>query len=247
MINSALANEINWTTTLSQELIDQLTAIAQIKTNLKTSELEGSDIAHQGISFILDGTVAICLQTPNLKTVNNVIIDKGNWFGGFEESAQVSDYKPFFISEIAPVSIIHFKNSQLQRIAEKHVEIYKWLHGMSFDVKAKWLQAQIIMSTNTLTRVIYLLLEIASNRPKLQGEIPKIMISQQQISRITGIARQRVNEAIKQLEKDNMVELGRSCIYLTNITALSTQLDGVDLSISDPRNSLFESKIKGWV
>ncbi|QFI38056.1 Crp/Fnr family transcriptional regulator [Moritella marina ATCC 15381] len=247
MIDSALAQTINWTTSLSPKLMEELVSIAQVKHNLTTSELEGSDIAHQGISFILKGTVAVCLQTPNLKTVNSVVVGKGCWFGGFEESDNVSDYKPFFISQIDPVSIVHFKNSQLERIASNNVEIYKWFHGMSFDVKAKWLQAQIIMSANTLSRVIYLLLEVANNRPKLQGEIPKIMISQQQISRITGIARQRVNEAIKQLEKDSMVELGRSCIYLTNIAALSSKLDSVDLSISDPRSFFFESQIKGWV
>lgn len=234
MIDSVLAHSINWTTTLSPELMTQLTSIAQVKTNLKTSELEGSDIAHQGISFILEGTVAICLQTPNLKTVNNVIMGKGCWFGGFEEDE--SYYDPFFLSQIDDLSLVHFKNSQLQRIAEKNVEIYKWFHGMSFDVKAKWLQAQIIMSANTLSRVVYLLLEIATNKPKLQGEIPKIMISQQQVSRITGIARQRVNEAIKQLEKEGMVHLGRSCIYLTNIAGLSAKLEDVDLSINDPRS-----------
>lgn len=245
MIDSALADTINWTTKLSPELMTQLTSIAQVKKNLKTSELEGSDIAHQGISFILEGTVAICLQTPNLKTVNSVVMGKGGWFGGFEEGE--SDYTPFFISQIDPVSIVHFKNSQLQRIAEQHVEIYKWFHGMSFDVKAKWLQAQIIMSANTLSRVIYLLLEIATNKQKLQGEIPKIMISQQQISRITGIARQRVNEAIKQLEKEEMVHLGRGCIYLSDIAGLSAKLDDIDLSVSDPRSFFFESQIKGWI
>ena len=81
MIDSALADTINWTTKLSPELMTQLTSIAQVKKNLKTSELEGSDIAHQGLSFILEGTVAICLQTPNLKTVNSVVMGKGGWFG----------------------------------------------------------------------------------------------------------------------------------------------------------------------
>jgi len=239
LIDAELAKEINWTTTLSQTLIDQLVSIAQVKTNLKTSELEGSDIAHRGVSFITEGTVAICLQTPNLKTVNNVIRGKGHWFGGVEENE--SDYDPFFLSQIDTVSLIYFKQSQLQRLSENNVEVYKWLYGMSFDVKAKWLQAQIIMSANIQSRVIYLLLEIATNKPRFQGEIPKIMISQQQISRITGIARQRVNETIKQLEKERMLELGRSCIYLSNIAGLSSKLDSIDLSINDPRTFFFDS------
>ena len=233
MINSALANEINWTTTLSQELIDQLTAIAQIKTNLKTSELEGSDIAHQGISLVLEGTVAVCLQTPSLKTVNNIIMGKGGWFGSYDKMD--SDYKPFFLSQIEDVTLINFKNTHLERLANNNLEIYKWFHSLSFEPKAKWLQSQIIMSANTLSRVVYLLLEIAAHKPRLRGEQPKISISQQQISRITGIARQRVNEAIKQLEKEQMLHLERGCIYLKSIAGLNAKLDALDLSIRDPR------------
>ena len=65
-------------------------------------------------------------------------------------------------------------------------------------------------------------------------------MSQRQISRITGIARQRVNEAIKQLEKECLVHLGQGCIYLNDITALAHKLDDLDLSIRDPRTFLIQ-------
>ncbi|WP_366931179.1 helix-turn-helix domain-containing protein [Moritella sp.] len=81
---------------------------------------------------------------------------------------------------------------------------------------------------------------IAAHKPRLQGEQPKINMSQRQISRITGIARQRVNEAIKQLEKEGLVHLGQGCIYLNDITALAHKLDDLDLSIRDPRTFLIQ-------
>ena len=81
----------------------------------------------------------------------------------------------------------------------------------------------------------YFLLELSSHLDFLTGQTPHISITQQQISRITGITRQRVNEVMKTLEKENLVSLERHFIYLTDITLLGKKLDGIDLSIKDPK------------
>ncbi|QQX82435.1 Crp/Fnr family transcriptional regulator [Shewanella sp. KX20019] len=233
VIDSKLLKAINWNTELSADLTGKLLSIAQLKTQLTSSTMDGSSIAHQGASFIVEGTVTICLQTPNLKTVNNIVMGKGDWFGNYD--SRNSLYTPFFITEIDAVTLIHFSNFDLHRLAQDNLEIYKWFHSLSLESKAKWLQSQLMMSENKLKRVVYLLLELAAHIPLIRGETPKIDLSQQQISQITGIARQRVNEVIKQLEKEKLVEIKRSCIYLTNLTGLGRVLDKVDLSIRDPR------------
>ncbi|RTR40965.1 Crp/Fnr family transcriptional regulator [Shewanella canadensis] len=233
MIDSKLASKLHWATELSSDLTNKLLSIAQFKNKMKPSDLDDSSIAHQGISFILEGTVTICMQTPNLKTVNNIVMGQGDWFGSYDiESAS---YTPFFLNEIVPLSLIHFKNSDMQLLAKDNVEMYKWFHSHSFAAKAKWLQSQLMMSENILSRVVYLLLELAAHIPFLIGETPRFFVSQQQLSRITGIARQRVNESIKQLEREHLVHLDRGCIYLNDISGLGNKLANVDLSIRDPR------------
>ena len=201
--------KINWPVDLSTSLIKQLNAVAQIKSDLTSKELDDSGIAHQGISYILQGTATICMQTPNLKTVNNIVMGKGDWFGSYD--IEEASYPPFFLTQIDKLKLIHFKNSHLQRIAHSNIEIYKWFHILSFSAKTKWLQSQLIMSENIRCRVSYLLIEIIAHQKQLQGELPKILTSQQQISRITGITRQRVNEAIKQLERKELLYLVRGC------------------------------------
>lgn len=233
MIDSALSNQLHWTTQLSPDLTHKLLSIAQLRSDLKPSELDDSSIAHQGISFILKGTVTICLQTPNLKTVNNIVMGQGDWFGSYD--MKKASYTPFFLTEIDPLRLIHFKNSDLQRLAEENIELYKWFHSLSFEAKAKWLQSQLMMSEKLRSRIVYLLIELAAHIPFITGQIPKLSVSQQQISQITGIARQRVNETIKQLEKEKLVHLERGGIYLTDLTGLGNTLSNVDLSIRDPR------------
>lgn len=233
MIDSVLSNKLHWTTELSPDLTHKLLSIAQLRSKLTASELDDSSIAHQGVSFILEGTVTICMQTPNLKTVNNIVMGQGDWFGNYD--SENASYTPFFLTEIEPVRLIHFKNSDLQQLAEENIELYKWFHSLSFEAKAKWLQSQLMMSENLRSRITYLLIELAAHIPFITGQIPKLSVSQQQISQITGIARQRVNETIKQLEKDKLVHLERGGIYLTDLTGLGNTLKDVDLSIRDPR------------
>ncbi len=233
MIDSALSSKLHWTTELSPDLTYKLLSIAQLRSKLTASELDDSSIAHQGISFILEGTVTICMQTPNLKTVNNIVMGQGDWFGSYD--SKDASYTPFFLTEIEPVRLIHFKNADLQRLTHENLEIYKWFHSLSFEAKAKWLQSQLMMIENLRSRIVYLLIELAAHIPFITGQIPKLSVSQQQFSQITGIARQRVNETLKQLEKEQLVHLERSCIYLTDLTGLGNTLNDVDLSIRDPR------------
>jgi len=233
MLPKNIVDVIDWPIHLSDSLIKQLTFIGEIKENLTNKQLDNSEIAHQGITFIVEGTATICLQTPSLKTVNNIVMGKGDWFGNYDIID--TSYTPFFISEVDQLTLVHFKNSKLKKISENTPEAYKWFHSLFFTAKDKWLQSQLIMFENITIRVVYLLIELSVHQKYIKGETPKIMISQQHISRITGITRQRVNETIKQLEKKDLLYLARGCIYLSDLKRLYSELNGVDLSVRDPR------------
>lgn len=233
MLTDNIVEAINWPTKLSSSLIKQLNEIAVVKSEMSLNELESSELAQQGISFVLDGLVAICLQTPNLKTVNNIVMGKGDWFGNYD--SEDANHTPFIITEVEKVTFVYFENKKLSILVERNLEVYKWFHSLFFTAKDKWLQSQLIMSENILIRVTYLLIELCVHQKYIQGETPKITISQQHISQITGITRQRVNETIKQLEKTGLLRLGRSCIYLNDIAGICELLKDVDLSVRDPR------------
>jgi biotin operon repressor len=63
----------------------------------------------------------------------------------------------------------------------------------------------------------------------------EIAVSQQQLSDMTGIARQRVNEVMKELERNQLVTLYRGKVRIDSPQGLAAYLDDIDLSIRDPR------------
>jgi predicted XRE-type DNA-binding protein len=137
--------------------------------------------------------------------------------------------------EIEPCSIVHFSNQKLTPITRKNNEIFKWFYSLTFESREKWLQSQIINNANITERIVYQLIEILAHISSKSMPM-EIAISQQQLSDMTGIARQRVNEVMKELERNQMVSLHRAKIIINSIEKLARYLDDMDLSIRDPRN-----------
>jgi hypothetical protein len=176
------------------------------------------------------------MQSRNLKTVNSMVMGKQEWFGDCQSVE--NNLVAFSLSEIEPLNLIFFPRHQLNILMEDDLEVVKWLYHVVNASQQKWRQSQLLSSENKLIKISYLLIELAMHQKIIKGAIPKIAISQQQISMIIGIARQRVNEALKQLESLGYIELERSSVYITDFAALCRILDNVDLSARDPRVSL---------
>ncbi|MCG9658526.1 Crp/Fnr family transcriptional regulator, partial [Vibrio mediterranei] len=133
-----------------------------------------------------------------------------------------------------PCSIIHFSNQRLRPICEKNAEIYKWFYSLTFESKEKWLQSQLIYSANITERIVYQLIDILAHMNTKESMV-EISVSQQQLSDMTGIARQRVNEVMKELERNQLVTLYRGKIRIDSPQRLAAYMDDIDLSIRDPR------------
>ncbi|WP_255554621.1 Crp/Fnr family transcriptional regulator [Moritella sp. 24] len=207
----------------------KLIDIAQYKTEFTDHRQMLSD----GVCYIYQGTAAVCMQAKNLKTVNNVVMGKQEWFG---DCQSVNNNLLFFsLSEIEPLNLIVFPQEQLDRLIDIDLEVTKWLYHVVNASQQKWRQSQLLLSENKQIKIIYLLIELTMHQKQIKGVLPKIAISQQQISIITGISRQRVNEALKQLESAQCLELERNSIYIIDFKGLCKRLDHIDLSIRDPR------------
>ncbi|MCL9776895.1 Crp/Fnr family transcriptional regulator [Vibrio methylphosphonaticus] len=234
MTDNVDSQNLRWTTELSSALKQQLVTLAKRK-QVVERDLDNSRLINQGVNFLEQGTLAVCIQTPNLKTANCIIIGKGGWFGNYIDST--SSLSSFVFIEIEPCTVVNFNNEQLRDITKSSHEIYKWFYSLTFESRAKWLQSQLINSEALNVRVVYQILEILAHLDQ-HRTCNEIAISQQQLSEMTGIARQRVNEVMKQLERARLVELNRSKIIINDVSQLSNQLDGIDLSIRDPRHFL---------
>jgi CRP-like cAMP-binding protein len=232
MTKTVCSKQIRWTTSLSSELLSELESIAK-RTTLSNQSVAGASLINKGVNFVEKGTLAICIQTPNLKTANCLLVGEGGWFGNYIDDAH--SLSSFIMIEIEPCSIVHFSNQKLTPITNKNNEIFKWFYSLTFESREKWLQSQIINNANITERIVYQLIEILAHISSRNMPV-EIAISQQQLSDMTGIARQRVNEVMKELERNQMVSLHRAKITINSTEKLAHYLDDMDLSIRDPRN-----------
>ncbi|MCY9852572.1 Crp/Fnr family transcriptional regulator [Vibrio mediterranei] len=231
MTKTIAVEQLRWTTSLSPELSQELVSAAQ-RISIEDPALASSSLINRGINFIESGTLAICIQTPNLKTANCLLVGQDGWFGNYIDPN--ASLLPFIFIEIEPCSIIHFSDQRLRPICEKNAEIYKWFYSLTFESKEKWLQSQLIYSANITERIVYQLIDILAHMNTKESMV-EISVSQQQLSDMTGIARQRVNEVMKELERNHLVTLYRGKIRIDSPQRLAAYMDGIDLSIRDPR------------
>ncbi|NOH30327.1 Crp/Fnr family transcriptional regulator [Vibrio mediterranei] len=231
MTKTIAVEQLRWTTSLSPELSQELVSVAQ-RISIEDPALTSPSLINRGINFIERGTLAICIQTPNLKTANCLLVGQDGWFGNYIDPN--ASLLPFIFIEIEPCSIIHFSNQRLRPICGKNAEIYKWFYSLTFESKEKWLQSQLIYSANITERIVYQLIDILAHM-NTKESVVEISVSQQQLSDMTGIARQRVNEVMKELERNHLVTLYRGKIRIDSPQRLAAYMDGIDLSIRDPR------------
>ena len=187
-----------------------------------------------GVNFIIEGTLILGINTPNLRTVNYIVLGPNENFGDF--IPQKEENQPFFLHATQPVKLVNLSTESLRTIANNSDEIYKWFHKLYLAPKNKWLQSQLIMREPIEVKLAYLLLELLLHtREHLARVRNTLQLSQQTISHITGIARQRVNLILKEFEQQKILKVSRSSLTITDIEALGKKLNGVDLSFRDPR------------
>jgi len=230
-----VADSINWVKPLSDKFKDKLINIGQHITIDQNDHITLQQLPSAGVIYFLKGTAVITMQTLNLKTINNMVFGQGDWVGDYQP--QKDSALSFKFSLVGSISIILFENEKLQHLMREDMETYRWLYYISNELKPKWLQSQLLGPENKQVRIIYLLLDLALHSKQSKVNT-KLIISQQELSEMIGISRQRVNEVLIHLQSMDYISLERNCINLLNIKGLSYLLNNLDLSIRDPRIDL---------
>ena len=221
-------------TQLSNGLRAALSEIAKPITLKTNDHFALNSLTATGISYFKSGTAVVTMQTSKTKTINNMVFGEGDWFGDYQPTKDSGLSFKFHIW--ADTEILHFDNDKIGKLISSELEVYKWLYSISINARPKWLQAQLIGSENKEVRVVYLLFElVVHNYAYSKLSIP---ISQQTLSDMIGISRQRVNEVLIDLQLKGYLKLGRNSITLIDLRGLEAVLDKVELNFRDPRKLL---------
>lgn len=223
--------QILWPCKLSNDLKVKLSKSVEVIDAEPSQDLTG--LASLGVLHVVQGIVIPCMLTKSVRTVTGVVLGKGVWFGNANLSNIINPHLEFEVIE--PAKILLFPVEASKKIAEQNEQIYKWLWCVHQGISSRWLQAQVISGESIIARLAYLLLDIAAQLGSTLVSTYPINASQYQISTMSGISRSRVNEALKDLERQGNISINRSSITIVNIKGLSTHLEEIDLSYHDPR------------
>ncbi len=203
-------------------------------TTLKNVQFTTGFFNFSGLIYIKKGRFSISLPHQNLDTLYSFIIEPNTWFGGL--TLMPLPHPFILINEIENVELLYIPKNRLTEIADKHPLIYKWLLNTVADNIPQWFQVPLIALSNKKIRVVYCLATLLPiDKSKLS--VIEIEASQQKISDICGLSRPRVNEVLKELEQDKLIQVLHKKIVILNIKALFKLLNNANLCFHDPRDN----------
>lgn len=208
--------------------------------DFKTTTLENIDLTtgffnFSGLIYVKQGRFSISLPQQSLDTLYSFIVESDNWFGGL--TLMPLPHPFLLISEIDKVELLYIPKTRLTEIADAHPVIYKWLLNIAADNLPQWFQVPLIALSNKKIRVVYCL---ATLLPINNNHLSNIEIdaSQQKISNICGLSRPRVNEVLKELELQKLIQIQHKKIIIADANALFKILDEANLCFYDPRENM---------
>jgi len=201
-------------------------------TTLEKVELTTGFFNFSGLIYITKGRFSISMPQQNLDTLYSFIVEANGWFGAL--TLMPLPHPFLLINEIETVELLYISKDQLEKIADAHPLIYKWLLKIAADNIPQWLQVPLIALSNKKIRVIYCLATLLPLN-KRDLSIIEIDASQQKVSDICGLSRPRVNEVLKELEQQKLIQVQHKKIIIQNTTALFKLLDEANLCFYDPR------------
>jgi len=216
---------------IAEELIAQTTDFR----TLKDVSLITGFFNFSGVAFVTQGKFSISIPQQNMSVLYSYIVEECSWFGGL--TLMQLPHPFLLIDEIEPVKLLFISKSKVIQLADANPFIYKWLLNMAAENIPQWFQAPLIAFSSKYLRTLYCLVTLLPINVKEISSI-ELNITQQELSNICGLSRPRVNEVLRNLETQNIVELQQKKIIILDIHAIFTELDEANLCFYDPRTKL---------
>jgi len=201
-------------------------------TTLENVELTSGFFNFSGLIYIKQGRFSFSLPQQNLDTLYSFIVEQHGWFGGLTVMPLAHPF--LLVNEIEKVELLYIPKNRLTKIADSHPLIYKWLLKIAAENIPQWFQVPLIALSNKKIRVIYCLATLIPLN-KSNFNVIEIDASQQKISNICGLSRPRVNEVLKELERQELIQVQHKKIIIHNTKTLFKLLDDANLCFYDPR------------
>ncbi len=178
-----------------------------------------------GLYCVVEGAIKLTGTAASGKEAILAIVDAPTWFGEialFDGQARTHDA---WADE--PATLLHIRGQFLTALLQQHPE---WWREFGVLLSQKIRLAFTAMEAASIAplhvRLAQRLLIMAQGFDGLEGSSKRIIrVPQEQLGQMLAISRQTVNQLLKQLEVDGVIQLQRGTIEVINLTRLKEIVD----------------------
>lgn len=178
-----------------------------------------------GLYCVVEGAIKLTGTAASGKEAILAIVDAPTWFGEialFDGQARTHDA---WADE--PATLLHIRGQFLTALLQQHPE---WWREFGVLLSQKIRLAFTAMEAASIAplhvRLAQRLLIMAQGFGGLDGSSKRIIrVPQEQLGQMLAISRQTVNQLLKQLEVDGVIQLQRGTIEVINLTRLKEIVD----------------------
>lgn len=210
-----------WFGSLDPQLRAEIVDRGQVRRCARGETLVVEDTPGQAFYCVLQGQVSVSRLSGDGDEFLIHIGGPGFWFG--ELALLAASPAAVTIATRRDTTVFVLKKAAYERIVEHHTDLTKGLAALVA-------QRQIVTLRNlaqslTLPPEEYLRVRLADlvqnwRHDGLQDEVVDIAISQSDLARMLGIARQSVNRFLQRLEAEGLVEVSFRSIRITDVEKL---------------------------
>ncbi|GLS90913.1 hypothetical protein GCM10007916_19800 [Psychromonas marina] len=221
---------IQWPGPISEGLKQQLFEIAQPGKGLPDTQKKTD---FPGIYYITAGLATLSVQSENMNNSLGFVLGTNDWVGA-NTVGKLSDI--FLLTvEIEPVEYLFLCRKKVTLLAEKNLEVYKFLFHCLNKMQPVFWQVSLTALHDKEARIVYTLVSLAQKKKIIQGTKVSIKITQEQLCAVTGLSRPRINEVLKKIEKAHEISIERGVIHILDTDALGKRLNQLNMMFNDPR------------
>jgi CRP-like cAMP-binding protein len=218
------ASDIVWPIAISESLKHKMLSISQTIDNVKAFEVS-TDYWHvNGLFYINKGLFTVGYTAEDLNVTVSAIVGAQDWLGInslFDDGERV-----VHSVKLAETELIYFPRDKLEALSQQEPSLFELFYYLSKSATRVLIRSCLVCLHERDKRIAYTLARAYNKLIAIDGKAePVLQISQQQLSNIVGVSRPRVNETLKEFERQRIILVQRGKIFIEDIDGLMSKLD----------------------
>lgn len=213
--------ENSWFQGMPEDILDGLAAAATIKDLSDGMYLYAKNDEADGIYGVLEGAIVAGVCSESGKRAVYAILEPGSWLG----EISIFDLRPRVSDAIAKgdTRILFIPRGRFQRLLDERPQLYKYFIGIlceHYRTATRLLESNMMRPVAERLALRLLDLTASYDFSSSPAQPASVKVSQEELSLMAGTTRQRINQELKNWEKQGWIEVSYGYVAVLDRTAL---------------------------